>query len=207
VSLETVEVLPHGVQTDVRPMPQAEAKRQFDCDPDELLVTEPGYVRPEKGYDRFLDIADRVDDARFLVGGGPQGDNHPEYFEGLRDRCSEAGVRVTGVLDEDDFHALFNAMDLALLPYDAVSQSGIVNWCLAYEVPIVATDLERFRTLESEFGFPRTFPADDADAGASAVQQVLNDSHRVLKAMRDYREENAMDAIAERHEEVYRAVA
>jgi len=112
-------------------------------------------------------------------------------------------VGVTGVLDEGDFHALFNAMDLAVLPYDTVTQSGVVNWCLAYEVPFVATDLERFRSLEREHGFPRTFPLEDPRGGAEAVRSLLDDANPSVEAIRTYRERHGMDRIAARHEAIY----
>lgn len=199
------KVLSHGVQTDVQTMDQREAKLQFGCDPDVPLVVEPGFVRPQKGYECFLDVAKRVDRASFLIGGGPQAGNYLDYFDRLKEQADGA-AGVTGVLDDEDFHALFNAMDLALLPYETVTQSGIVNWCLAYEVPVVATDLDRFRELNESYGFPALFPEGDTEAAAEVVRHVLSDPEDVDDAMRSYRDEHSMQNVANCHREIYESL-
>jgi len=204
-SFPSVEVLAHGVPTDTREMDPTEAKRRLGVDPEKPLVVEPGFVRPQKGYHEFLDIAERVEDVTFLIGGGTHEDNYEEYMAQLRERCSDE-VDITGVLDDEEFHTLFNAMDLALLPYGEVSQSGILNWCLAYGVPVVATDLREFVNLSEEYGFPVVYPAGDADVGAGAVEDVLSDPEPVVERMTAYREQFSMDAIADAHREIYRAV-
>lgn len=201
--LDSVEVMEHGVPTDVRPMPAEEAKRLLGVPTDRPLVAEPGFVRPQKGYHRFLDIAERVPEATFLIAGGTHGDAYTEYLDELRERAGDS-VEITGVLDDDRFHALFNALDAALLPYDTVTQSGVLNWCLAYDVPVVGTDTEQFAALAAEHGFPAVFPADDPEAGAAAVREALAEPDALREAMARYREEHDMGAVASRHEALYR---
>lgn len=201
--LSSVDVLPHGVPTDLHPMPQADAKRELGVDPDRPLVAEPGFVRPQKGYHLFVDVAQRVDDATFLIGGGIHEGTYEDYMADLREQCGDE-VGITGVLDDEEFHALFNAMDVALLPYETVTQSGILNWCLAYEVPVAGTDVEQFGDLHAEHGFPVVFPQDDPEAGAAAVRDLLDDPTPVLNAMRRYRDQHGMDTVASAHAELYR---
>jgi glycosyltransferase involved in cell wall biosynthesis len=202
---ETVSVLPHGVQADLEPMDQSVAKGRFDVDPDVNLVVEPGYIRPQKGYETLLEIAERLPETTVLIGGGVQSDEYADYVETLRERAPE-NVEITGVLEDDAFHALFNAMDVALLPYETVSQSGILNWCIAYEVPIVASDLEHFRELDTEHGFPRLFDRDDPEDGAEAVEATLDDPADQIAAMKTYKTAHGMGRIAERHQEIYRSL-
>jgi len=203
--LSSVEVLPHGVPTDLHPMPQADAKRELGVSPNRPLVAEPGFVRPQKGYHLFVDVAERVDDVTFLVGGGIHEGTYEDYLADLRERCDDR-VGITGVLDDEAFHALFNAMDVALLPYETVTQSGILNWCLAYEVPVVGTNVEQFADLQDDHGFPVVFPQDDPDAGAVAVRELLDDPTPVLKTMRRYRDQHGMDAVASAHADLYRSL-
>lgn len=201
--LSDVEVLAHGVPTDLHPMESAAARHHLGLESDGPVVAEPGFVRPQKGYHLFLDIAERVDEASFVVAGGIQEGEYAEYMADLEERCGE-DVVITGVLDDQAFHAAFSAMDVALLPYETVTQSGILNWCLAYEVPVVATDVEEFRELHTAHGFPAVFPRDDPDAGAEAVRSVLVDPAPVLAAMRAYRDDHGMDEVAAAHADLYR---
>ncbi|PSQ24533.1 hypothetical protein BRD04_01300 [Halobacteriales archaeon QS_9_67_17] len=186
-------------------MPQADAKRELGISPNRPLVAEPGFVRPQKGYHLFVDVAERVDDVTFLVGGGIHEGTYEDYLMDLRERCGDR-VGITGVLDDEAFHALFNAMDVALLPYETVTQSGILNWCLAYEVPVVGTDVEQFADLQDDYGFPVVFPQGDPNAGAVAVRELLDDPTSILEAMRRYRDQHGMDAVASAHADLYRSL-
>lgn len=201
-SLSSVEVIAHGVPTDIHPTAREEACSRLGLDTDRDIVAEPGFVRPQKGYHTFLDIAERVPEATFVIGGGTHEDEYEEYMAEVRSRCGD-DIVVTGVLDDEEFHALFNAMDLAVLPYESVTQSGILNWCIAYEVPVLGTDVDRFQELAAEYGFPAVFPIDNPDSGAERARTVLDDPHPVLEAMRDYRNDHGMGDIAATHADIY----
>jgi glycosyltransferase involved in cell wall biosynthesis len=202
---ERVSVLPHGVQADLEPMDDSVAKQRIGVDPDADLVVEPGFVRPQKGYETLLEIAEYLPETTVLIGGGAQTEEYADYVDALRERAPD-NVEITGVLDDDAFHALFNAMDVAVLPYETVSQSGILNWCIAYEVPTVASDLEHFRELRAEHGFPRLFDLDEPADGAEAVGDLLVDPDTQIGMMKTYKTAHGMDRIAERHREIYRSL-
>jgi hypothetical protein len=70
-------------------------------------------------------------------------------------------VIFTGILDSDEFHWLFSAVDVVILPYKRVSQSGVLNMCAAYDVPTITTDLERFSELHIKYGWPQTANKED----------------------------------------------
>lgn len=205
-SLDGCEVIAHGVQTDILPMPQSAAKAEFGYEAEETLVVEPGFVRPQKGYDTFLEIAAELPELTFLIGGGPQDKQDEPYAESIREHSAD-NTEMTGVLDDDRFHALFNAADLAVLPYDVVTQSGIVNWCVAYEIPIVATDLDRFESLREKYGFPLTFPEGDTTAGVNAVREALDNPSPLAEGMQAYKEQSGMDEVAATHLESYKRLA
>jgi len=204
VPLESEEVLPHGVQTDTRELSPSDAKHALGVDPDDTLVVEPGYIRREKGCDAFIDLA-RVydDDVSFLLAGGCQGNE--AYCESIR-RDAPANVRVTGTLDEDRFHAAFVAADLVVLPYREVTQSGIFNWCAAYEVPVVGSDTPYFRRLADRWNCVAVIDTEDATATAMRVGKLLDDADRratLVAGMRDYRTAASMDSVAKRHLKLY----
>lgn len=203
VALPDVRTIPHGVQVDTRALDRSDARAALDCDPDEPLVVEPGYVRPEKGCDEFVEIARRLPDATFLLAGGSQG--APEYLQSIRDSAPD-NVRITGTLPDEQFHAAFVAADLVVLPYREVTQSGVFNWCVAYEVPVLGSETAYFQSLAETWGCVDVVDMDDPDAAASMVRELLNDKARraELRArMAEYREAASMDVIAERHTDIY----
>lgn len=203
------EVIPHGVQTETVPMDAGEAKRTFGYEPTEHVVVEPGYVRPEKGQDVFVEIAKRLPEYSFLLAGGVQADEDRKFMD-LVEQEAPDNVRITGLLDDNGFHAAFNAADLVVLPYRDVTQSGIFNWCAAYELPVVASDEPYFERLQDEWGCIASFDVDDSDAAADRIESLLDDRtarRELARAIADYRKSSSMDAVAERHAQLYATFA
>lgn len=203
VALDDVEILPHGVQVDTNPMGQERAKELLGYGPDMTLAVEPGYIRREKGCDAFVEIATHTEDVQFLLAGGCQDDE--AYCESVRDAAPE-NVRITGQLPDEQFHAAFNAADVVVLPYREVTQSGVFNWCVAYELPVLGSNSEYFRSLEAKWGCVETVDMEDATAAACRLRELLdNDLQRktLREGMTEYRAAASMSSVAERHTELY----
>ena len=197
----SVSVLPHGVQTDTREVPNAKAELGYD--EGATLVVEPGFIRPVKGYETFLDVARALPDVAFMIAGGVQDRSHEAYAERIREEAP-ANVTITGVLDDDRFHAAFAAADLVVLPYDTVTQSGILNWCIAYELPVVASDREYFREFREECAGVEIF--ESTDEAIAMVHELAADPERraeMAQAMHDYGKTHSMDGVATDHREIY----
>ena len=199
-------LFPHGVDEDeVKPTPEAEAKATFGFDADDTVITEFGYIRPSKGYETFLEIAERCCEYEFLVAGGNPSED--EYLESLRVAAPD-NVMFTGHLSDHDFHAAFSATDVAVLPYSEVAQSGIFNWCAAYGLPTIASRLPHFERLHSEYGCPAVF--ESVDEAERSIQQVLNDDtyrEKLISAIERFRRENDFEEVGDQHEALYRFLA
>lgn len=201
---QSEEVLPHGVQTDTQDLSTADAKRSLDITPEETLIVEPGYIRREKGCDAFVDIARAYEgDTTFLLAGGCQGDE--AYCKSIRRNAPEK-LQVTGVLDEDRFHSAFVAADVIVLPYREVTQSGIFNWCAAYNVPVIGSETPYFRQLADRWDCVEIVNTEDPTTAAKRVRDLIEDDDRraTLRAgLQDYRTAASMDSVAQRHVELY----
>lgn len=204
-----VHNVPHGVNIgDVREIPEKEAKARFGFDEGDTVVTEPGFVRPSKGQHRLVKLAARFPECEFLIAGGSRVGKHDEYVDELRETAPE-NVTITGILDDDGFHAAFNATDVAVLPYFAATSSGIFNWCAAYGLPVVGSNNEYFHRIEAEWGCVETFSMDEEEAMVDSLKRVLTDDKRRRKLSENitqYREQNSFEKIARLHEELYHTV-
>lgn len=199
----SAETIPHGVKTNTRLMSQANAKGHLGYDPETSLIVEPGYIRWEKGCDIFVDIAVQLEDVDFLLAGGCQGSR--EYCDCIEAAAPE-NVDISGLLEDDEFHAVFNAADLVLLPYREVTQSGIFNWCVAYEVPVIGSNTSYFRNLASKWDCVEVLDTNDPVDAAEAVKDLLSDETRqseLQSKMENYRNVASMTSVAERHAEIY----
>lgn len=200
--------LPHGV-TLADDGPTVDARERLGYDTDDALVVEPGYVSPQKGADTFRDLAERVPDAEFLLAGGARTPGDESFIADLESRAPE-NLQVTGVLDDDLFHGVFEAADLAVLPYRKEGQSGVLNWCIAHDLPVVASDVDYFREVAADWDCVALFEAGDLDDAEATLRRYLDDAdarERLIAGMERFRRENSFAAVARRHAELYAELA
>ncbi|WP_255149711.1 glycosyltransferase family 4 protein [Halorarius halobius] len=200
--------LPHGVNL-VDAEPTVDARDRLGYDPEDTLVVEPGYVSPQKGADTFLELAERFPDAEFLLAGGARTPGDEAFIGELESQAPE-NLQITGVLDDELFRGVFDAAGLAVLPYRKQGQSGILNWCIAYGLPVVAGDVDYFREVADEWDCVGLFDPDDIDDAAAAVDQYLTDPEareQLAAGMEQFRTENSFAAVARRHADLYAALA
>lgn len=208
-SVDTYDKLSHGVQTKQVTMEEGSAKKQFGYDPDDTLIVEPGYVRPEKGQDVFVELAAEFPEYSFLIAGGMQKGTDDEYMSGIERKATE-NVQITGRLDDERFHAAFNAADLIVLPYGDVTQSGIFNWCVAHASPVAASDSEYFKHLEERWSCVSLFDVDDISDIVACTHELLEDTEQrqnLSNRMADYQKSSSMESVADRHHEIYREIS
>lgn len=209
LAVRSASRLPHGVNVgETWDVPPAAAKATFGYDADDTLVVEPGYVSRQKGADVFVDLAARFE-CEFLLAGGARNPGDEAFVAGLRERAP-SNLQVTGVLDDESFHAAFRAADLVVLPYRKDGQSGVFNWCAAYGLPVAGSDCDYFRRVNEGWDCVALFDAADLDDAEATVREVLDDETertRLADAMASFREANRFEAVAARHRELYRELA
>lgn len=200
-NIQNYSVMTHGVQTETVDQSRNEAKKAIGHD--EFLIVEPGYIRPQKGHETFLEIAELLPDTQFVIAGGDRTGDHKKFVDTIKANASE-NVKITGVLDERDFHNWLLAADIVLLPYEEVTQSGIFNWAVAYSRPMVVKETEYFRDLRTETDGVRCFTS--PQEAAELLDDLRNDPNtlsEMSKSLESYRAANSMHKIAERHRKIY----
>lgn len=194
--------LPHGVDVSgTRDVESAAAKRQFGFDPKATVVSQIGYVAPRKNTDVMLELAEEFPEYEFLVAGGPRRDAEREYFESIRSRAPP-NLTVTGVLPDEEFHAAFAATDLAVLSYSDIRQSGILNWCFAYQVPMICRRIPYFERVASEWGGIVLY--DENDELDAELRAAVADIDSLEREMEAFCEANSFEAVAAEHVRLYR---
>jgi glycosyltransferase involved in cell wall biosynthesis len=207
VDADEYSVFPHGVTvSDTSDRSTAESKEWLGYDADDTVVMIPGFIRPPKGHDIFIEVAQMLPEYEFLVAGGgrPKGDDL-DYANRIKATAPD-NVTVTGVLDDDEFPDALNAADLAFLPYRVVSQSGTFNWCVAHALPVVASDEPYFSSIERDWGCVKTVDIEDLEEVTDTIQAVLNSEKTrgaLVENARAYRRENSFERVAELHYHIY----
>ena len=125
---------------------------------------------PRKGLQVLLDawpaVLELLPDAELVVAG-------PGEVE------APAGVRVLGLVDEQDKPAVYAGGDVYCAPNTHGESFGIVLIeAMAAGTPVVASDLEAFRRVLDDGEAGVLFPVGDADALARALVALLQDPER-----------------------------
>ena len=128
-----------------------------------------GLLRPYKGLDLLLDAWGGIDDAELWIVGMPRMDVSP-----LR-RAAPPNVHfVCRFVSDAEMSAYFTRADLVVLPYREADQSGVAYTALGSGTPLLLSDVGGFPELAAS-GAARTFPAGDATALRTALQELLPD--------------------------------
>jgi glycosyltransferase involved in cell wall biosynthesis len=140
-------VIPHGV-----PQKQTKkfqnAKEEFGYVESDFVVGMVGYIYPRKKPQIFNILAKKYPNIEFILAGGIRDDS------GITEesiRSDLQNLQITGVLSDTEFHQAFDAIDVMILPYESVSQSGILNWCAAYAIPTITSDIRYFQKTNDKF--------------------------------------------------------
>ncbi len=161
-----VHVIPHGVLAPISVGPPQPPPWQSDGP----VVLFLGLLRPYKGLEELLDAWHDVDGAELWIVGMPKFD-----VSSLQDAAA-ANVRfVPRFVSDAEMAGYFARADLVVLPYREADQSGVAHTALGSGVPLLLSDVGGFPELARTTGAARTFPAGDAAALRTALQELLSD--------------------------------
>ncbi len=122
-----------------------------------------GHLRPNKGVEEFLAAMARMPDATATVAGS----GSPERIAQVQDEIARLGLanvtlRAEFVPDEA-LPALFADHHVVVAPYrEFEAQSGVTHLAVAYDRPIVVTDVGALRDLVDQFGLGEVVERGDA---------------------------------------------
>ena len=170
-------VIPHGSYTGAYPPPRArrDACAQFGLRDDVPVVSCLGLLRPYKGVELACEAVESLGgDVQLLVGGQP----HRDFdTAGLVARAESSGgtvVALPRVLTDTEFSDAVGASDAVLLPYRAVTGSGVLFAAWTLGAGVIASDLPFFREmLDDRPLLGRTFRAGASADLARAIQEYL----------------------------------
>lgn len=203
-----VTVIPHGAFTHLARTPREPLPAELAAAAAQggKIVLSFGLIRPYKGTDALLRAWRGVPgDAQLWIVGRPRGVDEDELRE-----LADARVHfVTRFVTDGELASCFDAADLAVLPYRAIEQSGVLAIALAFGVPVLATAVGAFPEAAA-LGAARTVAPGDEPALAAAISELLGDDAACRQLAAGARAladgEWSWDEVARRHIEVYRGL-
>jgi glycosyltransferase-like protein len=218
------EVVPNGVDLErfSRPGPVDPAALRARIGAEErFLFLTVGGVEPRKGSAELLEaMAALCGEAGpspvLAVLGGHSFQDHSAYREAALARATARGLElgrdvvVLGTVPDAELVAWYRAADAFVLPSTREGWGLAVLEALAAERPVVASDIEVFRSYLSDGESALLVPAGDAGAIAAAMRRVAGDHRlreRLAAAGPALAARYTWAASARRHAEIYDRLA
>lgn len=159
---------------------RAETRRSLGIEDDTLVVGIVARLAYEKGYREFLQAAARVLDQRTrtrFLSLGPSDATDRSEFEALASQLGISGdISFLGM--RLDMPALYEAMDIVVLPSYREGMPTTLMEAAAMERPVVATDIRGCRDVVREGETGLLVPPRDSEALAAAITSLLSDPER-----------------------------
>jgi glycosyltransferase involved in cell wall biosynthesis len=165
----------------VHPVPQTGVRWHRPTGGSTLLSL--GFVKPHKGYLRFLEALQQQPSASWIIAGGAQDERDRRYLEALESRSVQLGVagrvRISGYLERAEIERLAAEVSLAVFPFDRVTGSGSVAWAIGLGMPIAATDLPPLQELVQAGAGLELLPLARPESWADRISGLLGSPERL----------------------------
>lgn len=150
-----------------------QARRMLGLGPETKVLLFFGFVREYKGLKHLLRampaVAERLGDVQLLVVGDFDQDKD-KYVQLIAEQKIESHVRIVdGYVPDREVEKYFAACDLAVLPYESATQSGIVQIAFGFTKPVVVTNVGGLPEVVEDGATGYVVPPKDPAALADAV--------------------------------------
>ncbi len=176
-----VWVIPHGpLLHDTKRLSREEARAALSLPKGETLVLWQGIIRPYKGLDFLLygwrRIAASSLNARLIIAGTGE----PRLLQEIRDQVAQLGLEDSVRLDlrfipDEELPTYYQACDILVYPYKAVTSSGALMTAMAFQKAIVATKLPAFQEVLKDRETALLVDYGDFEALASSLRSLIQE--------------------------------
>lgn len=172
-----VLVISHGSYKGAYPTPRspASARARLELHADVPVVSCLGLLRRYKGIELACEAVEALRGrVQLLIAGQPHRTFDVAALVGRAASSRGTLVVIPRSLTADEFADAVSASDAVLLPYRAVTGSGILFSAWTMGAGVIASDLPFFREMLDQGPLlGRTFPAGDAAALAAGIEEYL----------------------------------
>lgn len=102
-----------------------------------------GFIQDYKRLDLFIHAAKQIANAQFIIAGAC---NEWEKYEKIIGQMDNLQCDIH-FLKNDEIRLYFQEADYLVLPYDESTQSGPLLIAYNYNIPVIASDIELFKTM------------------------------------------------------------
>lgn len=199
-------VIPHGHYKGQYPdtVDRESARSKIGVDEDQFLVGYFGQIRPYKNVPRLVAAFREMDrpDCDLWIAGNPAGESLEAAIRESAGSSDRIRLDLEFIPDEQVQYVM-RAVDLLVIPYRRVLNSGSALLALSFDTPVLVPDMGSMSDLRQEVGpeWVHTFSGElTSEVLAEAVAQVRSADLRKCEAIERF----GWNRIAEQTAEAYR---
>jgi D-inositol-3-phosphate glycosyltransferase len=186
VNKNKIHVIPHGDYKFFVPekiLSKKQAKNRLGISSDTKTILFFGAIRENKGLRNILvalpEIKKRIENVKLLIVGEPWED-YGKYKKVIAEKQIEKDVfEKLDYVPNEDVPLYFFATDVVVLPYNEITQSGILQIAYAFGKPVVATDLGGFREAVEGGKNGYLVPLTDTEKLSEKCIDILSDVKKI----------------------------
>jgi glycosyltransferase involved in cell wall biosynthesis len=205
---ERIKIVPMGCLQNPIINDKEKAKEKLQLT-GKTVITVPGFISKNHGIDLVVSIMPHLEkEIVLLIAGGTRTKESEQYKEELKEIAKQNHIDER-IFFVDEFPipvTVFNATDIAILPYRCATESLSLRMLIAYGIPTIASDLNFFREIKQQYGCIETFEADNAKSLLSETLLLLADREK-QNSLKDQCTEmwnqNKWSEIAKKYVEAY----
>lgn len=173
-------------KADYTKIDKEKARVKLNIPTDKIVVLYFGTIRQSKGLDLLIKAMPRAVEKNkelFLLGAGAFHAIDQEMYENLvREFLNpKIGKMDFGHVPDEMMKYYFSAADILCVPYREIYQSGIAQFGLIYELPMVGSDLKRMSDMVQQGVNGETFKSEDIDSLVDALLRLSTNSSLMEK--------------------------
>ena len=166
-------------QTPVQ-LTQQQAQKQLGLD-DKYVLLFFGYIRQYKGLMNIIEalplIRKQISNAHLLVVGEFY-DNPQPYLDAIKNLGLDNTITIINeYVANEAVHLYFTAANLAVLPYNEATQSGILSIAYGFAKPVVVTDVGGLAELVDDGKTGFIVPPHDIPKLANSIIRYFKENH------------------------------
>lgn len=193
INRDKILVIPHGIDTNLKPISQKNARQILRLNPNEIVILYFGFITWYKGADIFTEVAKKFPKTfngrtvRFIIAGGPSFtlSQKPHYQQFLQHVLitKPTNMQITGFIDETMLTSYFSAADLLVLPYRSfMSSSGPLSMAASFNKPVIMSkSLQGYLKTDS---FQEAYSTLKADKSLFFTPNVSSLSKHLMKTLK-----------------------
>ncbi len=208
-----LEVIPLGSPMDINKLDKQTSKNELGYSNKKILIIF-GFIKEARDYSMVIEATRKLDkDVVLLVAGDIQLEKHEIVRDNILKKVEELGlkerVKLLGHVEEKDIPTLLSATDIGIIPYSRSIgdfTSATMAMQLAYNIPILVTNLSTFENFKKNIGCIETYDKDCVEDLVKKINDLLHNESKIKQLKENsqrYWDETNWNMIGKKTKEFY----